>query len=78
MKPRRPGPDTTPGKARDRVELMTKAAIGLLPASSAPPDTLFGFPMHSTLPSPEEHAPDVRRAPGTRHVVTLPRSAAAS
>jgi DNA-binding CsgD family transcriptional regulator len=65
-------------KARDRVELMSRAAIGLLPAESAPPDTLFGFPMHSTLPDPEEHVPDVRRASGGRSVVTLPRSAAAS
>jgi len=65
-------------KARDRVELTSKAAIGLLPASSAPPDTLFGFPMHSALPDPEGHAPGVRRAPNGSSVVALPRSAAAS
>jgi DNA-binding NarL/FixJ family response regulator len=32
-------------RARDRFDLMSKAAIGLLPASSAPPNTLFGFPV---------------------------------
>jgi DNA-binding CsgD family transcriptional regulator len=65
-------------KARDRVELVAKAAVGLLPASSAPPDTLFGFPMHSVLPDPKEHAPDVRRAPGGRPIVAVPRSAVVS
>jgi DNA-binding CsgD family transcriptional regulator len=63
-------------KARDRIELMNKAAIGLLPASSAPPDTLFGFPMHSTAPEQEKSGPDVRRAQGGRPTVV--RSAAAS
>jgi DNA-binding CsgD family transcriptional regulator len=30
---------------RDRMGLMREATIGLLPASTAPADTLFGFPM---------------------------------
>lgn len=65
-------------KARDRVELTAKAAIGLLPAASAPPDTLFGFPMHSTLPHGDGQAPDVPRATSGRAVMALPRSAVAS
>jgi DNA-binding CsgD family transcriptional regulator len=65
-------------KVHDRIELVAKAAVGLLPASSAPPDTLFGFPMHSALTNPDEHAPDVRRAGDERNVLSLPRNAAAS
>jgi DNA-binding CsgD family transcriptional regulator len=65
-------------KAHDRVELTSKAAVGLLPASSAPPDTLFGFPVESMLPNPEGHTPGVRRAADASSVVTLPRNAAAS
>jgi DNA-binding CsgD family transcriptional regulator len=44
--------------ARDRVDLMCKAAVGLLPSSAAPPDTLFGFPMRATMPETEEHESD--------------------
>lgn len=65
-------------KAHDRIELISKAAVGLLPAESAPPDTLFGFPMHTTLPDAAGHAPDVRRAPGSGPVLALQRNAAAS
>lgn len=65
-------------KARDRIELISKAAVGLLPAESAPPDTLFGFPMHSASPEPEAHAPGVRRATDGRALIALPRSATAS
>ena len=61
-------------KARDRIELMTKAAVGLLPATSAPPDTLFGFPMRGA--GPEKGGADVRRSPEGRPTVV--RSAAAS
>jgi hypothetical protein len=51
----------------------------LLPAESSPPDTLFGFPMHTTLPASGDHAPGVRSVPdGTRPVTALPRSAVAS
>lgn len=35
--------------ARDRVDLMCKAAVGLLPAAAAPSDTLFGFPIRANL-----------------------------
>jgi DNA-binding CsgD family transcriptional regulator len=65
-------------KARDRIELISKAAIGMLPATAAPADTLFGFPIPSTLPNREEHAPDVRRVSNGRPFMALPRTAAAS
>jgi len=56
--------------AQDRVDLMCKAAVGLLPASAAPPDTLFGFPMRSAAEK-EESAPDVRRAPDRKPLLAL-------
>lgn len=66
-------------KAQDRIELMSKAAIGLLPAPApAPPDTLFGFPMHITRPDPGGHVSDARRPSDGRALMALPRSAAAS
>jgi DNA-binding CsgD family transcriptional regulator len=65
-------------QVRDRIELISKAAVGFLPASAAPPDTLFGFPMHRPQTLTEQHAPGVRRVPGSRSVTTLPRNAAAS
>jgi DNA-binding CsgD family transcriptional regulator len=53
--------------ARDRVDLMCKATVGLLPASAAPVDTLFGFPMRASLPETEEREPDEeRRAPSRK------------
>jgi DNA-binding CsgD family transcriptional regulator len=61
-------------KARDRIELMTKAAVGLLPTTAAPPDTLFGFPVHER--GPEKGGPEVRRSPESRP--SIARSAAAS
>jgi DNA-binding CsgD family transcriptional regulator len=64
-------------KARDRIELISKAAVGLLPAESAPRDTLFGFPMHGVSPHTDDRAPGVRRVPDGRAVIALPRSAAA-
>lgn len=69
-------------KAQDRIELISKAAIGMLPATAAPANTLFGFPMPSPMPSAvpnrEEPVPDVRRAASGRPILALPRTAAAS
>lgn len=54
-------------KARDRVDLMCKAAVGLLPSTAAPSDTLFGFRVQPARPEAvEEEAPDVRRMPTRR------------
>jgi DNA-binding CsgD family transcriptional regulator len=66
-------------QASDRIELISKAAIGMMPASAVPSDTLFGFPMKSE-PSDREkqHSPDVRRSPGSRSIMAVPRSAVAS
>jgi DNA-binding CsgD family transcriptional regulator len=36
-------------KARDRRDLMHKAAAGLLPVEAMPPETLFGFPPKSSV-----------------------------
>lgn len=36
--------------ARDRIDLMCKAATGLLPPSAAPSDTLFGFQVRRREP----------------------------
>jgi len=69
-------------KAHDRIELISKAAIGMLPATAAPADTLFGFPVNTSLPEtrlePAQRPPNVRRSPDRRAFMTLPRSAVAS
>jgi DNA-binding CsgD family transcriptional regulator len=48
--------------ARDRVDLMCKAAVGLLPASAAPPESLFGFPVRATLSEESEQPPTEERS----------------
>lgn len=53
--------------ARDRVDLMCKAAVGLLPAAASPADTLFGFPIRANHSEPQEQSPtDGRGAPNRK------------
>lgn len=56
--------------AHDRVDLMYKAAVGLLPSSAAPPNTLFGFPVNPKfLESDEPNAGGADHAPDRKHVL---------
>jgi DNA-binding CsgD family transcriptional regulator len=61
-------------KARDRIDLMSKAAVGLLPTTTAPPDTLFGFPMDS---APEQQVPvsDIPRSNENRPALVMRNAA---
>jgi len=55
---------------RDRVDLMCKAAVGLLPASAVPPNTLFGFPVNPRfLESDEQNAGSVNDAPDRKSLL---------
>jgi DNA-binding CsgD family transcriptional regulator len=55
---------------RDRIDLMRKAAVGLLPGEAAPPHTLFGFPMPSS--AQDENA--AGQASSNRGVLPMPSS----
>lgn len=59
--------------ARDRIDLMGKATAGLLPASTAPAESLFGFPVQ-----PEREPGGMRRSSDARPLLPLLRVVPAS